>query len=183
VKLPAAVQAAPPPLVLFHLKLVAKISLAVGALSVLVLLVVLTVITGPTGQSYGAIIRAHSLTRQHLGAAMLVAGLLLVALTGLITWLIVFYSSFRVAGPLYRFTQNLKLVRGGDVDAPRATRRGDVFARQAQHIDQAIAGVRAQHASLHAGIAALAAALAAGDAVQYADALARLNDIDAKVQL
>jgi hypothetical protein len=171
------------PLVMFHLKLVANISLAVGALAVLVLLAVLTLITGATGQSYGAIIRAHSLTRQHLGAAMLVAGLLLVALSGAITWLTAYYSSFRVAGPLYRFSQNLKLVRGGDARAPLGLRRGDALARQAEDIEQAIAGVRGHYASLRATAAAAVAALAAGDAARYAAALEQLNDIDAKVQL
>lgn len=171
------------PMVFFHLKLVAKISLAVGALAVLVLLAVLTLITGDSGESYGAIIRSHSLTRQELGVAMLVAGLLLVAITGVITWLIVLYSSFRVAGPLYRFSQNLKLARASDASALIELRQGDALATQAAHIKQAVATLRQHHTALKIAAAEAASALAAGHGAAYADAVARLKVLDEKVRL
>jgi hypothetical protein len=166
-----------------HLKLVAKASLVVGAVAVLVLLVVLEQITGPAGESYGAIIRAHSITRAHLGHALLVAGLLLLALTGVITWIIAYYSSLRVAGPLYRFSQNLKLASNDDQSAPLALRRGDALRRQAAQIEAAVSGVRAHKAALRAAAAAAADALERGDAHAYGAALARLNEIDAQAQL
>jgi hypothetical protein len=175
--------ARPDPLVMFHLKLVAKISLAVGVLAVLVLVTVLTLVAGPAGESYGEIIRAHSMTRQHLGAVMLAAGPVLVALTGVITWLIVCYSSLRVAGPLYRFGQNLKLVRGDAASVPLALRRGDALESQAARIGQAVAAVRAHHARLRSAAAAAAAALERGDAAGYEAALERLKDIDAQAVL
>ncbi len=171
------------PMVFFHLKLVAKISLAVGALAVLVLLAVLTLITGDSGESYGAIIRSHNLTRQGLGAAMLVAGLLLVAITGLITWFIVLYSSFRVAGPLYRFSQNLKLARTSDTSALLELRQGDALPQQAADIKQAVSTLRQHHAAVKIAAADAGSALVAGDAAQYAAAIARLNVLDEKVCL
>ncbi len=171
------------PMVFFHLKLVAKISLAVGAVAVLVLLAVLTLITGDGGETYGEVIRSHSLTRQELGVAMLVAGLLLVAITGVITWLIVLYSSFRVAGPLYRFSQNLKLAGASDTSALIDLRQGDALATQAVHIKQAVATLRQHRAALKMAAAEAACALAAGHGADYADAIARLNGLDEKVQL
>lgn len=171
------------PMVFFHLKLVAKISLAVGAVAVLLLLAVLTLITGDGGESYGELIRSRSLTRQELGLAMLVAGLLLVAITGVITWLIVLYSSFRVAGPLYRFSQNLKLARTSDASALIDLRQGDALATQAAHIKQAVTALRQHHAALKMAAADAASALAAGHGAQYADAIARLNRLDEKVRL
>lgn len=171
------------PPIFFHLKLVAKVSLAVGALAALVLLAVLTLITGATGETYGDIIRLHSLTRQQLGPAMLVAGLLLVAVTGAVTCLIVYYTSFRVAGPLYRFSQNLKLARTDGQAVPLALRRGDALGQQALAIEQALGAVRAHGAALALAGAAAAAALAADDAPAYAAALARLKGLGEEVRL
>ncbi|MES2149426.1 MAG: hypothetical protein V4508_06495 [Pseudomonadota bacterium] len=172
-----------PPLILFHLKLVAKISLAVGALAALVLLAVLRLISGPTGETYGAIVHLHSLTREHLGLAMLLAGLLLVAASAVMTWLIAYYSSFRVAGPLYRFGQNLDLARMGSAGAPLGLRRGDPLGRQARAVERAIATVRAHHDALASASADAAQAAAAADPARYAGALARLKALDARVRL
>lgn len=169
------------PMIFFHLKLVAKISVAVGTLAVLALLAVLTLITGDGGESYGAIIRSHSLTRQHLGAAMLVAGLLLVAITGFITWLIVLYSSFRVAGPLYRFSQNLKLAGASDSIELIELRAGDALSKQADGIKQAVATLRRHRVELNQAFDQASSALATGNAAQYAEAVARLNELDEKV--
>lgn len=171
------------PIIFLHLKLVAKISLAVGALAILVLIVVLTLITGDSGESYGAIIRSHSLTRQHLGSAMLVAGLLLVAITGFITWLIVLYSKFRVDGPLYRFSQNLKLAIASDTIELIELRKGDAMSKHAAAIKQAVSTMRQHHAEIRIAAAAAASALTEGNAAQYADAIARLRVLDAKVNV
>lgn len=171
------------PMIFFHFKLVAKISLAVGTLAVLALLAVLTLITGDTGESYGAIIRSHSLTRQHLGAAMLVAGLLLVAITGFITWLIVLYSSFRVAGPLYRFLQNLKLASASDSTELIELRKGDALSKQSACIKQAVSTLRQHYAEMKIAADEASSALAAGNAARYADAIARLKELDGKVRV
>jgi hypothetical protein len=171
------------PMIFLHLKLVAKISLAVGALAALALLTVLTLITGDSGEFYGDIIRSHSLTRQHLGAAMLVAGLVLVAITGFITWLIVWYSTFRVAGPLYRFSQNLKLASVSDSVELIDLRKGDALAPQAEGIKQAVTTLRAHYAEVKIASGQAAAALAAGDAAHYAEAIARLKGLDEKIRV
>lgn len=171
------------PTIFVHLKLVASISLGVGLLAGVVLLAVLTVITGDTGQTYGDIIRLHSLTRKHLGAALLVAGLLLIAITGAITWLIVFYSSFRIAGPLYRFAQNLRLATASDSMQLIALRRGDALARHAAAIEDAVATLRHHYADLGAATLQVSAAAAAGDPERYAQAVARLKELDANIRL
>jgi hypothetical protein len=171
------------PLTLFHFKLVAKVSLAVGSLAVLALLAVLTLITGDSGQSYGAIIESHSLTRQHLGAAMLIAGLLLVAITGFITWLIALYSTFRVNGPLYRFAQNLKLAGASDTVALIELRKGDALAKQADGIKQAVSTLRQHYAGMKIASDQASSALVAGNAAQYADAIARLKELDEKARV
>ena len=171
------------PLIFFHLKLVAKVGVAVAALAALVLGVVVWLITNGAGDSYQAVIRSNSLTRQHLGMAMLLAGLLLVAITGLITWLIVLYTSFRVAGPLYRFSQNLKFADSMEAGELTKLRKGDALLAQAAGIQQAVAMLRQHRADLKAAALDAANALATGRAEQYADALARLKLLDDKVRL
>ena len=171
------------PAIFYHLKLVAKISVAIGALAALVLLAVFVFIAGDAGDSYGAIVRAHSMTRAQLGPAMLVAGLLLVLFASAITGLIVFYSSFRVAGPLYRFTRNLQLASSGGAAPLLAIRRGDALERHARAVETAVAALRTQQGAAAAARARLLAALAQDDAPAYAAALAQLKALDAQVDL
>ncbi|MDP2369653.1 hypothetical protein [Rhodoferax sp.] len=171
------------PLIFFHLKLVAKVGVAVSVLALAALMVALMSITGEAGASYDAIIRARSLTRENLAMAMLIAGLVLVAITGLITWLIVLYSSFRVAGPLYRFSQNLRLASADDATALIELRKGDALFAQAATIQRAVAAWRAHHLAHQRALDLAARALAAGDAAQYADAMAQLKTLDDKVRL
>lgn len=172
-----------PPPILFHLKLVVRIGLAVGALAALVLLAMLTLISGDSGEVYGDIIRRHSLTRQHLNQAMLVAGLLLVAVTAIITSLIGYYSTYRVSGPLYRFGQNLRLATFDEQAPLAALRRGDALSEQAAGVRAAVTGLRAHVAQRDAAAAAAAQALAAGERARYAAAVARLKELDAQVSL
>ena len=169
--------------ILFHLKLVSKVSLAIGVAASLVLLGVLTLITGEGGQSYGTIIASHSLTRRHLGAAMAAAGLLLVAFTCIVTCLIIFYSSFRVAGPLYRFGQNLRLASSSDSSALIELRSGDALVRHADGVKHAVGALRGHYLKMELAARAAAAAVAAGDSAGYAAAQARLEELDAQVAL
>jgi len=92
-----------------HLSLVARIALGTAALAAGILLVTLLFVVDHNGATYAELVRAHRITQQNLGPALLIAGLFVASATGIITWLICLYSSFRVAGPLFRFTRNLEL--------------------------------------------------------------------------
>lgn len=171
------------PLIFFHLRLIAKISLAVAALAALALLALLTLIGADAGDSYGAIIRSRSLTREYLGVAMLAAGLMLIAATGVITWLIVLYSSHRIAGPLYRFSQNLKLAIASDSMQLIDLRQGDALVPQAAGVKLAVSTLREHYRAAKAASDQALAALGAGHAEHYMEAIARLNALDAKVHI
>lgn len=171
------------PLIFVHLKLVAKLSLALGALAIVVLAIALTMITDHTGDSYAAIVQFQSLKRQNLGTVMLVAGLILLAITGFATWLITLYSSARIAGPLYRFSQNLKLANAGGNAALIELRKNDALVAQAAAIKQAVASVREHFAAARTAATEASNALAAGDAAAYADAVARLKALDEKIRI
>ncbi len=97
------------PEILFHLRWVAKIAMAVGAMATVGLAVMLGVLTDDRGESYGALIQSHSVAQYRLGPALLVGGLFLLALAAVLTWLITLYSSFRIAGPLFRLSRNLEI--------------------------------------------------------------------------
>lgn len=171
------------PLIFFHLKLVAKISLAIGAIALAALLIALTLITDQRGDSYSAIVQFQNLKSENLGKVMLLAGLVLISLTGLVTWLIALYSSFRIAGPLYRFSKNLELAAEDESAALIDLRTGDSLRQEAEMLKRTVQEVRAYQGALSAATGQAADALAAGDADGYAQALARLRMLDEKIRL
>lgn len=171
------------PLIFLHLKLVAKVGLSLTVLSVLTICAVLLVLGGATGDSYEALVRSNSQMRQHLNEAMLLGGLALVAVTGLVTWLIVLYSSFRIAGPLFRLSQNLKLANESDTLKLIDLRQGDALNRQADDIKKAVAALRQHRLEITQCVEEALLAQEAGHAAHYAQAIARLTVLDEKVHL
>ncbi len=90
-----------------QLHLVGKISLWFSMVAVIGLIAAIF-LAGTPQASYADSIQSLSLTKKNLPFIMLIGGLLLAAGTGFTTWLITLYSTFRVAGPLYRFQKNLE---------------------------------------------------------------------------
>ena len=167
------------PRFLLHLHLVAKIALIVGAVSCLGMLLVLTFITDKSGASYGAIIRSYSLSRQHLGPTMLIAGLFLVSFSGVITWLISLYASFYIAGPLYRFSRNLETFIAQGPTTPVPTREKDHLKQEEQQIKRSIAKLQQHYGEMRA---AAEEALSQLDS-QSAPAIAKLKELDREAHL
>jgi hypothetical protein len=171
------------PLIFFHLKLVAKISLAIGAVAMIALVIALTMITDQSGASYSAIVQVQHLKSENLGKVMLLAGLVLLAITGLVTWLIALYSSFRIAGPLYRFSQNLQLATANESAALINIREGDSLQQEEEMIKQTVMTVRAYHAAVTTAARQASDAIAAGDESGYALSIARLRMLDEKIRI
>ncbi len=92
---------------LARFKQFALIALLIGLAAAIVLGGLVYFLGAESGGSYTEMIKAHWLTRSHLVPALWVAGLFLLSLAAMITGVITLYSSFRVAGPLYRFARNL----------------------------------------------------------------------------
>lgn len=160
-----------------QLKMVASIALLVGLLSLVVLTWMLFHLA-PSGQaSYFDAIASTSLSGAYLLPAMVAAGLLIVAVTGLVTWLIALYSSFRVAGPLYRLARNLEDVMArGPISAIRI-RRSDKLQMEAHQFEQAVVSLHAHYEALRQAIAV------AEDAAQRADGAALAAALDALKQV
>ncbi len=92
-----------------RLKQFASIALISALISIVVLGALIHYLSIEESSSYTEVIKAHWLSRAHLAMALWVAGLFLLSLVSLLTGLIAIYSSFRVAGPLYRFAHNLSI--------------------------------------------------------------------------
>lgn len=151
------------PYIVFHLNLVGKVALMVGALACAGLVLVLLFITDKSGASYGEIIRSNNFTRQSLGPAMLVAGLILVAFSAVITWLVSLYSSFRIAGPLFRFARNLEAMIESGPSAPVPIRRKDRLQVEGQQLSLSAARLQAHYGAMRDTTDRVAALLDSSD--------------------
>lgn len=174
------------PPVFFHLRWVAKVALIVSLSASIGLLLALYFITNDAGQEYAHIIVNRSLTQQNLGGALLVFGLALVLVSAVTTWFISLYSSFRIAGPLFRFCQNLKDVIDDAFSIPIPIRKSDLLQREWAQFEASQARLRDHYANLSQALAACEQALqsdaAPGSAEQQA-ALARLQELERRAQL
>ncbi|MBF0420639.1 MAG: hypothetical protein HQL78_10805 [Magnetococcales bacterium] len=94
----------PPPAMVGHLHLVAKLALWTGLSSGIVFTATLLYLESTPGSDYASIFHSLIMTRQQLKPALVISGSVLLTLTGLITWMIAIYSTYRVAGPLHQFT-------------------------------------------------------------------------------
>lgn len=166
---------------LLRLRLVSRIALIVGGLACLSMVLVLTFITDKSGVNYDTIIRSFSLSRQHLGPALLVAGLFLVSISGVITFLLSLYTGFYIAGPLYRFARNLEsFIEQGPV-APIPTRDKDKLKHEEQLIKRSIVKLQSHYGAMRE---ATETALAQIDAQQNpAAAIAQLKKLDRAARL
>lgn len=173
------------PPVFFHLKRVAGIALSVSVAACAGMLGVLMLVTDDKGTSYGQIIGTYSLTGRNLSWGLLVFGLAIVAFAGVTTWLISLYSSFRIAGPLYRFSRNLEMeIERGPV-ALVPIRRTDQLQREWKEFDASVAALRGHYDELRRALEEAELSLPAdpAGAASLSQAIARLQEIERRVRL
>lgn len=174
------------PPVLFHFKWVAKVALSVGTVAWAGLMLAIFLITDDKGTGYAQIISAYSLTRQNLGSAILVFGLLMAVIASITTWFIALYSSFRIAGPLFRFSQNLKSIIDSAFVVPVPIRRTDMLQREWNKFDASQARLREHYMALGEALDQCQQALRAGaesDRASLRQALAGLQEVERRVHL
>ena len=172
------------PSTLFYAKWVAKIALLVALASAAGLLVAIFWVTTDEGVSYGSVVFSRSLTQQKLGPVMVVFGLLSVCVAALFTWLIVLYSSHRIAGPLFRFSQNIKAISQDPFAAPLAIRKTDLLQREWQHFDAAQKRLRDHYGELRDALTSCQQSLAvSGDGPKLTEAITRLQEVERRVQI
>jgi len=94
--------------------IVAKVSLSVSIITFSILVIMISIIMVDNADSYDAFIQSQIITHKNMPYAIGIAGLLLVLLCSLISWFVSLYGSFKIAGPLYRFSQNLRHCHNSD---------------------------------------------------------------------
>lgn len=153
--------------ILFHLRWVAKIALSVGAMAAAGLGITLNILTDGSGTSYGELIQSHSIVHAYLGPALLIGGFFLLAATAFLTWLIALYSSFRIAGPLFRFSRNLENAIAHGPAKPIPIREGDRLHQDALLLERALLALEGHYCELGEEIE-LALARMEGGAIERA---------------
>ena len=169
----------------FHLKRVAGIALSVSVAACAGLFVVLLLVIDDIGTSYGNLIGSYSLASRNLGWVLLVFGLAIVAVAGVATWLISLYSTFRIAGPLFRFARNLEMeIERGPV-APAPIRGTDQLQREWQAFDASVAALRRHYHELRQAVNEARQSMDAGATRRKSgsQAIARLTEVERRARL
>ncbi len=143
-------QESQPRSLLFNWHFVAKIALVIAAISCLAAVLVLNYITGSIGQNYVEMARYFSSSRASVGPTLLVAGLILVSFVSVITWLMALYTSFYIAGPLFRFSRNLEvLIKQGPIPL-MPTRSTDLLKEEERVIKRSVARLQQHYSEMRA---------------------------------
>ena len=173
----------PESLRLLHLKLVGKVALITGISAAISLFILIFFVSEDNGASYLEIIQSYTVTRAHLRPVMMLAALLLLTLVGLSVGLIALYTSFRIAGPLYRLTRNLQAT--GPLAQHQGIRRDDALHGIASELRESVDSLE-HHYQLLRERAEAALALAAEPDVEpviLSEALTELKAVEASVRL
>ncbi len=169
--------------VLFYLKLVGKISAALALTAVAGLAVIVFTLIGGKGANYREIISTYSVAHENLQPALLVFGLVIVAVAAIATWLVTLYASFSFAGPLFRFSRNLKLVAEQGPVAPIPLRATDQLQRECDAFRESVGELRRHYSELTGLVQQYEAALMRGDAIERQQVLARLKEAERRAHL
>ena len=166
---------------LVRLKQVSRIAFYTGIVAAVILTAVLWYLSDDSGTTYMEIIQASILTRQQLAPAMMLSGLFLLAVVALITWLIALYSSFRVAGPLYRFSQNLKTSHEGQPLI--GIREDDCLHDVSEQLLDSLRSFEAHNQAIARLAEQAQASLEAGDRDEYSRQVTLLKDSIRQVRI
>lgn len=172
-------QGSQPHFLLFNWHFIAKIALIIAALSCLGAVLVLHFITGSLGESYAEVARYFSLSRKSIGPTLLVAGLILVSFASIITWLIALYTSFYIAGPLFRFSRNFETLIEQGPTSLIPTRKADSLKQEEQQIKRSVTKLQQHYSEMRA---MTEEALAQLDA-QPTASITKLKELDREAHL
>lgn len=165
------------PEIIFHLRWIAKTALSIGAMAAMGLAVTLNILTDGSGTTYGELIQSHSIVHAYLSPALLIGGFILLACTAVVTWLIALYSSFRIAGPLYRFSRNLERAIAQGPAQPVPIRENDWLHRDALLLRHSLEAMEAHYRELDEALARALSAIDEGKIEQMPASAAKLGKL------
>jgi len=163
------------------LRLVSRFALYTSVVAVVLLVISVLFLTDKTGTSYAEIIYAHSLTQKHLKPVLLISGLCLLSFVAFITWLFTIYSTFRIAGPLYRFSRNLEHAAEGA--APLGVRNDDALQDVSEQLKQSVSSLHNHYREVDKQINELLYQIDIKDTETLNNNLTKLNTLINKARL
>ncbi|WP_207062945.1 hypothetical protein [Motiliproteus sp. SC1-56] len=153
-----------------QIRLVGKISLWFSLVAAIGLGAVVLLTASAPG-SYIETVQSLAYTRRQLPWVMLVGGLILALSTGVITWLITLYSTFRVAGPMRRFAVILEQGTAASRSPSRGLRDDDCLQPESEALRVALASYASYREQLGSELDALIAQLEDGPVTPDSDNL------------
>ena len=163
------------------LKLVSRFALYTSLVAVVLLVLSVLFLTDQAGTSYAEIIYAHSLSQKHLKPVLLISGLCLLSFVAFITWLFTIYSTFRIAGPLYRFSRNLEQAAEGV--APIGVRSDDALQEVSEQLKQSVTSLHNHYHVIDKQINELLYQIDIKDSHELNQNLAKLRSLINKARL
>lgn len=163
------------------LKLVSRFALYTSVVAVILLVASVLFLTDKLGASYAEIIYAHSFTQKHLKPVLLISGLCLLSFVAFITWLFTIYSTFRIAGPLYRFSRNLEQAAEGV--PPLGVRKDDALQEISEQLKQSVTGLHNHYRQIDKQINELLYQIDIKDTRELDKSLAKLKTLINKARL
>jgi len=156
----------------------AWVALLTGLVAAIVLGALIHFLSTEGGTNYSEIIRAHWLAQSHLAPALWIAGLFLLSLVALITGLIAIYSSFRIAGPLYRFSRNLSVSEKHSIIG---IRQDDCLQDVSRQLQDSIHSLDVHRQTIHERVKKAEACLRSADEAVVAEYAALIKQLKARL--
>lgn len=163
------------------LKLVSRFALYTSLVAVILLVLSVLFLTDKSGASYAEIIYSHSISQKHLKPVLLVSGLCLLSFVAFITWLFTIYSTFRIAGPLYRFSRNLEQAAEGI--PPIGVRNDDALQDVSEQLKQSVTSLQNHYRVIDKQINELLYQIDIKDGGELEQNLAKLKSLINRVSL
>jgi sensor histidine kinase YesM len=133
-------------------KRVAQAALMVSFVSAICLGIFIFTIKIPE-DNYFLMLQSLSLSKAHLSTVLFIVGTFLVGTTAITTYFITLYSSFRVAGPLFRFARNLEFGHQHEFPMPHIKVRSyDYFQDECHLMDESINVLLSHYESLQSQV-------------------------------
>lgn len=147
-----------------RLRRIGQFSLLLALLATLALYALPLLFSPIEDADYAATLSQLAHLQRSLNLAVLAGALVLVALAAISTWAIALYSSFRVAGPLFRLARNLDaLIADRDAEL-LPLRKGDRLQQEAAALLAAQHALQAHYAALQHALERTRIASSAADA-------------------
>lgn len=169
--------------VFFYLKLVGKISATLALTAVAGLAIVIVLLVSDKGANYRGIISAYSIAHENLQSALLIFGLVMVAVAAIATWLVTLYASFSFAGPLYRFSRNLEFVTEQGPVTSLSLRGTDQLQRECNIFRGSVDELRRHYSELTDLVQQFETVSTSGDADERKRVLVRLQEAERRARL